>query len=642
MSNKGNSGLDALKNAISITANSMGKNILLSDYVDGSLVKGLDSKGNECLYGPSSLSLARSATVGSPYSLHFEKGNGKVKMRCSFTVSTDKPQSGVVPYLMSDISSDMEIDGAGETVKKRLSVIYTAFSPQAIEGETSMSMEEFEYFRKAFSESRVKFKWNALIRWADASDPEVLKKIQTENFVPEERKVSVGGEFCPFIASDDENAYSKVRALLCWERVVVGEEKNEIWFKDTMENNTYCLMPQMYRIMASPYTNAPQMTIALVAEDKEKERYKMVMGFSVGPYYHPKAKRDLYSILSKRYGINHCTLDYGGYESAVFQFDKEFSEGYLNKLGIKAIIQQDKINTSPDTSFSLSLESSLDAFRLFRDKLKEGGIYIGDVVLSTKNGLSEEPFSIRLKVELDLHKLTNCSVGVRVLESEDKKIKFAHKIELSNNGEYVLEVGGCEMSYFSTKKKKIREIRHGLVSDTPLPVRLEAGGRATIGLSAATVDSLRKKDRLRIHSYWSEIVCEPYSIHLSDSDISLFVNRIEDMATNEVDVWKLNISAVLAWENYPELVQIEVNVRNDYGVDETVVLRDTGTQTVTMAKNLTGILSSQDIEGKKYQFRYRVVTSSAVTEWSEWQEGKNFETSLYIFNNNINKLIESI
>lgn len=642
-----NEGLQLFLHSLQQAVDTKGANLLLAPLVGNAPVKGRVANGTECTFGYPVLAMDTRNMPGFPLALWFEKSysSGKIKLACQFKVNSMTPD--LDPLSIADVRVVLVTEEGGESNRTDLHIInYSIVHPQIISGEAYFTLEEYAFIKKKLSEfNTAYFQWNANIRWIDASDMEALEKIRAEGKQPEQKQEPVSGRIP--LDTIDESAHEKVKGLLAWETEIVGAEKHMVCYKETMTSGTYHFLPQIYRIKADSITNAPRITIAMKCGNLDDPySYRAIWGFDVGPYYHPNAERDLYNIINRRSEgkVKVCNFVYGGYDSAKFEWDREFQGGYLKELGVQALVKGD-ISTAPDTSFTISLESTVEGMEILKRKLLQESLFIGTIVFKVKEGIKEEIKRIPVKVELDLRKLTLNRLLVNVMDSQNRKVNFPYEAELVNSGEYTMEVGGCALSLLAHKKDQTRNAAHGLRCISPSwPVLLEKGSKVKIELHPDDVKNMARKTSflgLKLRRYWTELVCQPYSVRLLDNDIRKIVSDFENLATNELEIWKLKISANISWDDYPDVSRLEVQIRNErYRTDALVSLsRTADSETVNMANNLAAISATQSYDNRKYEYRVRAILNQAVTDWSAWFDGSDSILSLLIFPKTISDLL---
>lgn len=664
--------MDTLLGALQSATDSLSVNLLKAapaapeNGAAGAIVDGFDSHGRECPYGWPALEVDRRTMSGAPPAIWFEKDykSGKIRMCFEFIVKSTSRDTETA-LLLTGMEIAMIIkDGDGRIRKVLQTQNFSPVKPQKAMASMNMTLEEFSHLKKMLaSEGTVSLEWSAKIPWVLVGDFEAYKKAKKENAKVDNRENAVQGSIPIAIVERDDgdyeewsdyakSAFGKVRGLLSWTHATIGKDRHEVWYKDSMSQWTYFFLPQIFRIKADPYTNNPLIRIGLLKGKTADAEPRVMVNFEMGPYYHPRAKRDLYTIINRQSNgvVKYCLFNYGGYDSARFEWNRELFEcGIFSSIGAHPVELEKNIDTLPDSSFTVAFDLSLESFGDFQERVLTEGIDIGNVVLTTKEGVEDKSREIKIKADLDLRKLTQTQLGIKVHESDNKKIKFPYKIELTNPGNNDLEIGGCEFSYLSEKKKAelIRDAHHGISTTNQWPIRLKKGETQIVELTQDSINSLSRKNTfmgLNIRKYWTELVCEPYGIRLTDSDLERIMYSAQDFASNKIETWELEIH--LNFSDKPDLEavkHVEIQLRNEeLGTDIAKTLsRGSEGIKVTMARNLAAILATQKSSDRKYEYRLKVICPMAESTWSEWKDGSS-SPSLYIYDNDVLPLIENL
>jgi len=628
--------------------------------VESGTVRGKSVKEGDGIYCYPTAEMGRRALTGSPLALWFVKDEKERKIRMNIEMMTKATVSGAKPYPLVNVKLSLCVldDNGNKIISSASSSSSSSSSPQKISGSAYYTLPEFSFvkerIKKGFDSGNPQLfiQWSGDLVWVPMADYSKYTEEQDAN----KKKAMwstfhVSGELPVNVDYTNEYLYHGVKGLLNWEEVWIGSGNYNIWFKDTLETNSYYFLPQMFRIKANPITNAPKMSFSLVrdpeANSSDYHSYKVRMSFEMVPYYHPRAERDLYREMNKRTSghVKMCNMMYGGYESATFTPRKEESINALfHQLGVK-LLQEGEIQTAPDSSFTISLESSLDAFNAIRDAIMGGaGIHIGDVIVEVKDGLDDTIRKIPLQAELDLMKVAGTNIGINILESSNKKYRFPHSVELTNNGKYTIEIGGCELSMLSEKKGNERDSVHELKTDETWPITLAPGQKTVIVLQTSDLETLNKKNKflgLNIRKYWTTLICQPYSVHLRKEDLNAIIEDIEDHASSDIKIWELEVAMRFDWSSLPDVEAIEVEVKNEEYAKDEIVKMNKGTEStkVNMSGNLTAIRQAQLIFNQNYQYRLRAVMKDRVTAWSEYQDGSGI--TLYLFSKAISPLLNA-
>lgn len=667
MSQASNSAGTSFLNALQMAMNSTGINLLYGTFTKNAVMKGVDSNGKEFIYGYPQMEISLQAIEGAPVDIAFSKSGKRIKMCCVFDVKT--PLKDAIPLVMTDIKISMHI-GTGEAGKytvKSLTVYSAPVQHQRATGEVDLSLEEFYNVKQQFEKNNIYFTWSSDVKWIDISKEETQAKIKTEGFNKFVSTTHFISEKLEVNASADiEKCLKGVASLLKWQYKEFEKNYN-IYYKDTMVDNVYNFLPQVFRIKASEITNAPQMKLSLKVGDAPTNNAtnKLLIEFNMAPYIHPNAKRDLYNQIRRTDGIKYCSLDYGGYESAEFEWSDKMKVGYFSSLGIKPLVEEKNIEAAPGSIFSISFEATLEAYELLRKDLKEGGIEVGNVYFNVKNGFNNKIEKLGpIKVELDLKKLVDPNLEIEILEiSEEKakkgkglfgkikslfdkeKIDLPYQALITNRGDYPLEISNAALSIIAEdKNKKLLDVAHDLKINSVLPVILKKGESSLVELTPDQIKILRKKntaffDLIDTRNYWTRLECEPYKVQLLPEYIQAIISDIETVYLFKT--WTLSISiAQTVWVLFPEIIQVEVNVKNEYGVDEIITFTDSASKDVVMARDIRAVLATKQNSQQEYTYRYRVVTKTAGSDWTPWSAPCT--SSLFINDINIKNLISTL
>ena len=659
MSENTSNALETLLGGLQDSLDTQGVCFLESAPKTSGTVKGKSLKEGDATYCYPKVELDKRSLPGSPVALWFVKDDKKGKIKMEFKLAVGAQVAGAKAYPLTNVKVSLSIlDDAGN----KTSPVVQSFSspitlPQTISGTVYFTLQEFTFIEqrieKGFNSGnpQLLFKWDADVAWVPLADyTKFMEEKDSSKRKSMHATYRVSGELAANVDYTNEYLYQGVKGLLNWEQVIIEGSDYNIWFKDAMEANAYYFLPQIFRIKANPVTNAPEMSFSLVrdpgADPTDPRALKVRMSFEMVPYYHPRAERDLYREIKKRSGgnVKICNIKYGGYEDARFCKREEKSiDALFHQLGVKSL-NDDVIKTSPDSSFNICLESSLDAFNGIRQKLLEGGIHIGNVIISVKEGMKDTIREIPIEAKLDLMKVAGTNIGINVMESTEKKYRFPHEVKLTNNGKYKIEIGGCEMSMISEKKGTERDVFHELKTDSSWPLILAPGESKGIALQESDMKQLNKKNTFlgfNYRKYWTTLICQPYSVHLCKEDLNGIIEDIEDHASSDIKMWELELVLRFDWSSLSEVETVEIEVRNDDYAKDEIVRMNRGTESVVinMSANLTAIRQAQLITNRKFQYRIRAVLKDGTTPWSSYQENEG--NSLYVFSKAITELMNS-
>ena len=603
-------------------------------------VQGVTNRGDSYTFCYPIITVARRATATSSQSLSFSKDDKSGKVKFRFELLVEPKTKGQQPYILTNVKLSFQVknaDGAFIRPDVRDSLFIPEY-PQRLSGNVYLSLEEFSYLKQRLEEdfktgdNNVTVSWSGEIQWAPKSKLQELSNCKdTSERAKLIQKKSVSGTLPLSVEPDDPNVYAGVSGLLNWESVEIkpssGDQPFTIWFKDALQQDSYYLLPQEFRIKANPKTNGPDMKITIKRDANTDPRdfstYKVLMTFELAPYYNPSAERDLYHVLKSRTDgrVKVLNIKYGGHESASFQVTptEKINIAY-NALGLKSLVEGDVL-LNPDSSFRVTLEASGEAYQLIKQDLAEKSISVGTVNITVKNGLNAELKVVQLPAFLNLRKLTQVNLSTKILDSTDKKIKFPHEVQLTNNGIYPLEVHGCELSILAEKQKGevTCDVKHHLNADATWPLELGPGESKVFSLSSKDIETIKSENIWRAISpfarKWTELVCQPHSIRLPSEYIDGILEDVQDVGTNEYKVWYLTVRPLFDWEKFPDLKEVEVNILNaKYGVDECVTLeRGAANPSVNMCGNLRALIESQSY--KEFNYRLRLLTSTGTPQW---------------------------
>lgn len=620
------------------------------NWINGQLdlartMEGMDAEGRVVQFSAPALKFKTRSYTGGPISFWFtkddeEESDGKpVRLHCEFETEETRPDTK--PLLLTEVGINLLIEDT-QPIKHKLTVNYCTTRPQIVTGYCSLTMKDFLFLQsKLTQENAVHLDWDSVIRWFDVSKPEILEALKSKDSKqqkPSPMSTRFTGSVPVVVPETSESAYSGVDSLLKWEHYQVSEQYH-IWFKNTMSDDTYEFLPQEFRIKADPLTNAPMMSIDMkMGTPGDVSTYRVIVGFEIAPYYHPRAKRDLYRLIEKRTKnrVTYCKLNYGGYdpENVKFEWAGDDTFAILKEYDIKKLAVNSEIKTSPDSSFRIALETSVFGLTRLKDFLSgeretekgKDALSIGDVILTVKNGMKAEPLAIRRSVILDLRQLSGVTLPIEQLPGLDKKITIPYRVQITNKGIYDLKIDGFEMSLLSEKEqKKVLSVRNAIHSLTPvfsaLGGVLKKGETAVVELDNAQALELSKKDKLfgiPVRDYWTTLLCEPHSVSLQGVDIKDILESFKSV--RDVQLWTLYVRACFPWAGFPDLSKIMLEFKNEaLGLrSSTELARGVSSVDHVLTDNLLSILGTQTSKGRTFQYRLQVTTSSGDSGWSNW------------------------
>lgn len=394
---------------------------------------------------------------------------------------------------------------------------------------------------------------------------------------------------------------SFIREEYKWQVFVkpVNGEMHTVCYRATAHQNTFCFLPQVFRIKANTEKGEPRISIAMHTDDKDDfTKYRVSLAIKIAPYFHPNAKKDLYEKLSEESNgtILFPDLTLSGYKSARFVLDPAYS-GENGVLRGKIDETIDAIN--PADGFTLSVECNLESFDFMKQELING-ITIGHVMfdLEQTTDTNEEIIeSEKIPVELSLKKLTNIQLHNKVIETETEFTEILNRINGSNAQENtdettendnkdksdVLEQVLSEVLDFlkdyqkkdsedSTEEEnseKVPTAPYGYILSNIHNQEIEIGGVSLSLLSKigtevhdvnldintinidwplnikpkelmALVLNKEKIESLEGNNIWTHLQIEPYSIRFNKNP-EAFINTIIDQATGDIETWNLTL-----------------------------------------------------------------------------------------------------
>lgn len=405
--------------------------------------------------------------------------------------------------------------------------------------------------------------------------------------------------------------------------------KNEgtfiINYRPTARPDEFYFLPQVFRIKAREQNGEPKISVTMLAgaDPNKSEGYRINIGITLIPYYHPKAKKDLYMALDKasKGTIKYCNLLLGGFKSAQFRLRDSFTGENAVFTGR---IKESIASIDPVNGFVLTVDCSLESFDFFKRQISEG-VLIGDIVFELTSEVDgrEQVSTQAIPVELDLRKLAGIPVHMEVITETKEEEVDIRGFRLVNPNAFPITVSGSELTLLS-------EIGD-TVYDADYDIRVQKDWPITIPQQAKEEVLLRAEDIAEIGDrFWTELVCEPYSVTL-DSDPEAVLARVIDMATGDPQVWVLEISCPLLerWKELDEATlapfkqvhHVAVEIRNEEGAVFSVKLDlSKPVATLEMARSISQILKSQQLSGRKYQYRVGTVYVVNPTHWTGWLE----------------------
>jgi hypothetical protein len=421
-----------------------------------------------------------------------------------------------------------------------------------------------------------------------------------------------------------------------------GEPKGyDIYYRPSAQLDTFFFLPQVFRIKANNDLAEPQISIAMQTDNADDwTKYRIHLTVQILPYFHPKAKKDLFDELSQQTNgaIQYVNLSFSGYSKARFELNQAYA-GANSTLRGKINESLESINSS--SGFNLSIECNMENFDFFKRELIKG-IHIGDIIFELEQETTEGPQIIQSKpiaVELNLNKLANIDLPIAVIQKEEGEENEAevptapYGCAISNRHEKDVEVGGVALTLISKMGDVIYDIDLDLRSTLPDgPFDLVSGQTKALPLLADDIDSLDDPDRM-----WTDLIAEPYSVRFK-TDPEAFINRIIDYASGDPEEWTLEADCVpfsnldsLSEEQktvYGQIIEVAVQIKKLSGtVVDFKLSRSQPTVDITMTRTLSELLNAQDFDNKVYQYRQLNYYLTKAGEWSEWKDIGETEVS---------------
>lgn len=635
--------LDTLERALRRQYEVQGIHLLYGYPDPNTNIEGKDPDGWKSKYCHPKLLVRHLLKEGNSQAVYFQKDYslGKIVMTCEFETEPSLTGKGLVPLKLSEFRATL-LAGRENPVRKstKLSSDKYEAGSQKITLTIPLTLDEFRYVKEKLTKGQVSFEWTAKIKWHDISRAEDLKRLREKNGDVEPSSIPISGTIAlSTISEEDPTVFGRVRALLAWEmETIVGKDDDYVvWFKDTMEQNTYYFLPQIYWIKADPRNNKPLMTIVASpgADPNDVSGHRILLDFSVGPYYHPRAERDLYSVVARRSSgkLQYCNIKIGGYESARFEWDDEFRRGFCHDVGISPLYKGE-VSTSPDTSFSISLECTKVGYSALKEKLFEG-LRVGYVVFP-------EQKDMKVEVKLNIQRLAHLRLEVEEVASTNKDVNFPYRAIIKNYGSVALEIDDCEMSCFAREGGSLIDVRHHLSCGNTWPVLLDAQKGVYFQLARRDILDLLEKTETKFglsnKKYWTHLECAPHTIFVRTKDAEMCLAEYIDQIHTDIDLWTLNILVSLSPELWDGIAGIEVEV-SAVGMQPEVVFLDAehNDKYILMGESFKSFLSGE--KNREYTYRMRLDGGSGYGPWTASKVVKGACTLLEFFDLDVEPLM---
>lgn len=616
MSSLGNDILGLLNDFAKWAIDARGAHQLLGTPAPGNIVRGKDENGREFYYSFPVVKVDHRIIDGNPLSIWFDKNyeTSKVRMHCEFySEPYCKLDSNYRAMRLAECQAFLVIDG-DHSFSRKVDLSYNKDIPQRFTGTVDMTPQEFVLVKDKFNKSEVHFEFDGELRWYDLSNASVVKMLQEKKEAVKPSTYRWQGKTDRiFISIEDEGNvyYRDVRGLLGWEKeeLLKDEERYVVYFRDTMEKDTFYLLPQIYWIKADPKTNLPAMSVTTTpgADPNDKDDRRILLNFTVAPYYHPSAEQDLLTVIHRRSSgkVKYCYISYGGYKSAQFEWAPEFQEGYHDTVGIWKGVRGE-VSTSPDTSFNLSLECLLKSIDILIGELTTDGLKVGYVVFPEDKIEGEV---LKVPVVLNLLRLSQLFIETQMQLSTDPDVPFPYQALILNRGEIGLDIRGCDMTLLARENGVVKDIRRGLTCANNWPFFLDRKKGMKVQLSRKDIYDLTDSPALlrsRSSVRWTDLDCRPHKIYLRTDDVkSLLLGGTFDKITEgQTDPWILNVMLNLSPELFQRFGQVEIQITPEGGRPESVVLTQTVTyKDVSLPRTYQSVLRGDNRLTYSYQIR---------------------------------------
>ncbi|NLB25809.1 MAG: hypothetical protein GX820_03855 [Bacteroidales bacterium] len=411
---------------------------------------------------------------------------------------------------------------------------------------------------------------------------------------------------------------------------IIKDEMYTIYYRPTARPDTFYFLPQVFRIKVNEYSGEPKISIAMIPGENPEliEQFRIIISIQIVPYYNPKAKKDLFRTLNNISGgkIKYCNLSLGGYNSASFSLKPEYSgENVVFRGKISEKIQ----SIDPVNGFTLSVDCTLESFDFFKRELINGFI-IGDIIFDlieeTKDG-ENVTSSPPIPVELDISKLGGIKVGMEIIDNDEEEVTFPKGVKLFNENEFPITIKGTELILLSEIGNTIYDADYDIGNSASWPLILpeKSSGSQDVLLRQSDINNISEENR-----YWTKLICEPHGVSLN-TDSQSTIERIIDYASGDPQIWELRVGCPLfeRWDDlddsllqpYKLLDKIEVEIKSESGKTLGIVLaKNSPFQIIQMARSISDILKTQQINSRQYQYRVRSHYILSKTDWTEWKD----------------------
>jgi hypothetical protein len=405
------------------------------------------------------------------------------------------------------------------------------------------------------------------------------------------------------------------------------------WFQPTpLRNTVYCL-PDGYRLHVDEVRGLPSIQAVLfrdqttpMDDSADPTFYKTRLTLRATPYFEPGRRAKLREFIRAQSsdGIKFAELAVGGYRAARFEPDEALAA--LGKLfaGTTADSQE---TIDPVRDFTLTYEGNAEFIQLIYERLTQQGIG-GEVEFDLEEPGGGNPRKLRVPVTLTLRQLAPVALGVTIA---DTTAATAPKITIRNPTQRAITVGGIQV--FALERSPVTGLVSNWAAATTQP--------AVAGLSLATgKDTTVTVSATATGAHWNSWEVELAGVEI-DLPNQLVMNELFDAATTGVRGWKIDIDSPplqffsqLAPEQQEKLknvVRIEVEVRRmgKSDVEEASLSRDRPLSHVLLTRTVADFLADGAAGRSNFQWRRRLMRTTAADPWSEWVDDSGASISVY-------------
>lgn len=415
---------------------------------------------------------------------------------------------------------------------------------------------------------------------------------------------------------------------LSWQIVNIPKagENYTISYQPTYQADVFNFLPQVFRIKAKEQNGEPRISISMNAgADEKPENYKINIALTLIPYYNPLAKKDLYRELNRiTKGVTRfCELRLGGYKSAKFELRAAYAGENAVFTG-KMPASIDVID--PVNGFVLNVECTLESFDYFRREISEGdGIIIGDIVFELVSGKDDalQTSLQRIPVELNIGKLAGIPISIKPDTEDVNDVIDIKGFTIYNENRFPISVKGIDVTLLSQIEETVYEAEYDPALQATWPLELPDNATQQVLLTDHQTEGEEA-------SFWTQVVCDPYGVAVKKKPDEI-LERLIDYATGDPQLWKLEVSCPLfeRWGQlddatvtpFKQVSHLIVEVKNEKGATFSAKLdQQKPVAIIEMSRSISEILKTQQLTGRKYQ--YRVGTNYIIqpAHWTEWSD----------------------